>query len=474
MKKETVRILISILLIILVILALGFYFYSFNERTKIENKTKDSSDYKNIFDDLEDIGGDVDLGAEYKILYGKNNNVITPNVESTDCKDFTSNEYLGGGIVKRDGSDNENLELKQYPTSYPHSKYYNNFYYISAVESPMSEVMGTVMLDRDYDDQSLYSTNFISQESKQLVASTENKFPGDLITSPDNRYIIYVMTDKTEEKFSGKKFDPEAQDSDLVIYDNLTGKENKVLTGEYNRQLFDNFFHFSKTENSIFTIRRAKDTYEFVKVDMDTGEVSNFDQTFPGFDWTKIKWAQFFTGEYNGFPAHFYLSPDESKLLAYENISGEATVDSCVPDISHNIWSFNINDNTIEKYDEGSGAVVKLSWRNDSKEFVFATISKEGSYPEYLDSAITRMSRSGENNGVLIEERGSKITNLNYSPDGKEIVYDVYNTDFASYIKTVNPISKNVEEIVSTYDIENKINQEKPVTLFFTDWVMVE
>lgn len=475
MKKNTVMTIILVLIVLLVFLALGFYFYSWGERTKIEDNTKDSSSYNNIFDDLKDLGGNVNLGAEYRILYGKNSNVITSGgTERSDCKNFTLSEYLGGGIVQRDGSNNENIKLEKYPTSYPRSKYYNNFYYISAANDPKSDFMGTVIFDWDYDDQSLYSASFNSGNNKEIVSSNNSKFPGGLLTSSDNRYLVYVMTDKTEEKFGGRRFNEENTDSDLVIYDNLTGEERKVLVGEYNRQLFDSFLDFSKTENAFFTIKREADSYKFVKVNMDTGKVLDFDHVFTGFDWTKVRWDQFFGGEFTGYPTRFHLSPDESKLLAYENISGETQDNLCAPTVTHNIWSFNINDDTIEKYDEGAGMVVDLSWKYDSQEFVFGVVSKGGCYPGYLDSSITRMQRDGQNNGVLVVEKESKIVNLSYAPDGKDVVYDVYGTDYVSYLKSVEPGNKDIKEIISTYDTEKEINQEKPVTLIFVDWVMVE
>lgn len=475
MKKNVVITIVLVLLVLLVLLALGFFYYNWKESVKLEDKTKDSSELKNIFDKLKDIGGDVSLGEEYRVLYGKNNNVISSSgAADSDCKNFTLYEYLGGGIIDRDGSDNEDLKLEQHPTSYPRSKYYNNYYYISADESPMSEVMGTVILDWDYDDQSLYSADFVNQESKELITSTDSKFPGGLLTSPDNKYLVYVMTDKSEEKFGGRRFNEESSDSDLVIRNNATGEEVKVLEGEYNRQLFDSFLDFSKNEDALFTIKREGGSFQFVKVQMDTGKVLSFDHVFPGFDWTKVKWDQFFGGGVTGFPTRFHLSPDESKLLAYENIAGEVGDNLCAPAVTHNIWAFDINSDSIEKYDEGGGMIVDLSWKPDSREFVFALVSKGGCYPGYLDSSITKIRREGQNEGVMVVEKESKIINLGYSPDGKEVAYDVYGTDFVSYLKSLNPENKEVKKIISTKETEESIDQEKPITLIFIDWVKVE
>jgi hypothetical protein len=475
MKKNVVMMLTIVLLVLLLVIAIGAFFYMWKKNTKIENETKNSSGFSNIFEDLKNIGGEVNLGKEYRILYGKNNNIITSSgTTGLECKNFTLNEYLGGGIVDRDGSNNKDLKLEQYPTSYPKSKYYNNFYYISAAGNPQSEIMGTVILDWDYDDQSLYAADFDNQESNKIISSTDEKFPGGLQTSLDNKYLVYVMTNKTEEKFGGQKFNEENKDSDLIIKNNLTGEEKKVLEGGYNRQLFNTFLDFSKTEDALFTIKKEEDSYKFVKIYMDTGKVLDFDLVYPGFDWAKVKWDQFFGGESTGFPTHFYLAPDESKLLAYENILAVNPENPCAPNVSHTIWSFNINDDSIDKLDEGANMVSDLAWKGDSREFAFSTISKGSCHPGYLDSSITKITKEGQNKGVLVEEKESKITNLSYAPDGKEIVYDVYGTDFVSYLKSLNPENKEVEKIISTKDIQGVIDQEKPVTLMFMDWVKVE
>jgi hypothetical protein len=463
------------LLILLSLSAVAVFSYKWKERTNLEDKTENSLSLMDIFDKAKDIGGDVQIGTEYRILYGKNNNTITNSGSSDlECKNFTLNNYLGGGIVDRDGSNNINLDLGKYPTSYPRSKYNNNFYYIEADDSPQSEIMGTVILDWEYDNQSLYSSDFKDQAQDKLVSSTDTKFPGNLQVSPDNKYLVYAMTDKTQEKFGGNRFNEEARDSDLIIRNTSTGEEIKVLEGEYNRRLFDSFLDFSQEEDALFTIKREEDNFKFVKVFMDTGKVLEFDHVYPGFDWTKVKWDQFFGGGFTGYPTHFYLSPDESKLLAYENIQGEVGDNPCAPVMAHNIWSFNISDDTVEKYDEGGGMITDLSWRNNSREFVFATVSKGGCYPGYLDSAITKMRREGQNDGVMVEEKESKIINLGYSPDGNEVVYDVYGADFVSYLKSLNTETKEVKEVINTKDTEGEINQEKPVTLIFMDWVKVE
>lgn len=475
MKKKLIITLTSVLLLVLFVLAVSIFYYIWNGKSDTENNNKSDYEFGSVFNDLEDDSEDTQTGVEHKILYGKSDNIINSNgISGRDCNTFTMNSYLGGGIVDSDGSDNINLNLGEYPMSYPKSKYFNNFYYIKANDNPQSEVMGTVILDWDYDSQSIYSSDFKNQEKNKVVSSTDSQFPGSLQASPDNKYLVYVMTNKTQEKFGGNRFNEEAGDSNLMIRSNSTGEQVKVLEGEYNRQLFNSFLDFSKTENALFTIKREEDSYKFVKVFMDTGKVLEFDHVFPSFDWTKIKWDQFFGAEYTGFPSHFHLAPDESKLLGYEHIQGDVGDNPCAPTVFHNVWSFNISDDTVGKYDEGSGMIADLSWKSNSQEFVFATVSKGGCYPGYLDSAITKMKKDGQNEGLIVEEKESKIINLGYSPDGNEIVYDVYGMDFTSYLKSLNTETKKVKEIISTKDTEESIDQEKPVTLIFMDWVKVD
>ncbi len=475
MKKNVAITLTVVFLVLLLLIAAGAFFYMWRENTKIEDKTKNSSDFVDIFKGLKDIGGEVNLGEEYKILYGKSNNVITASgVADLECNNFTLNKYLGGGIVDKDGSNNVNLELTDYPTSYPMSKYYSNFYYISAADNPASEIMGTVILDRNYQDQSLYEANFANKETSKIVSPTDNQFPGGLKLSPDNKYLVYVMTNKKDEKFGGLGLNSEDRDSDLIVRDNLTGKERKVIEGNYNRQLFNSFIDFSKTEEALYTIEREENTYKFVKIYMDTGEVIDFNQVFTNFDWSKVKWDQLFNKDNSNYPVHFSMSPDESMLLAYENIVDSNSDNICAPNINHNIWSFNTDNDTIDKIDEGLGAVTDLDWKDDGSEFAFSSVSRGGCYPEYLDSSVTEITKNGQNKGVLVEEKEGKIVNLSYAPWGVEIVYDVYESDFVSYLKSINLVDGEVSEIISTNETEDNINQEKPVTLMFINWVGVE
>jgi hypothetical protein len=118
--------------------------------------------------------------------------------------------------------------------------------------------------------------------------------------------------------------------------------------------------------------------------------------------------------------------------------------------------------------------VSDLKWKNNSKEFAFIIVSGGGCYPEYLESSITKMDKNGQNRELLIVEEKSKMTNLRYTPDDTEIVYDVYGIDFISYLKSLDPKTKEAKDIISTQETEGSINKNKPVTLHFLDWVISE
>ncbi|MFH2105308.1 MAG: hypothetical protein ABII72_03665 [Parcubacteria group bacterium] len=411
--------------------------------------------------------------TEYRILYGKHSNVISSSGAGQECKNFTMSEFKGGGIVKRDGTDNEDLEIEDYQTSYPRSKKYDNYYYTSASGNPVSEMYGMSVFDWDYDDQTLWTADFAEEKSQKVTSSTADKFPGAVITSPDNKYLVYVMTSKKTEKFKGANFDPTSSDSDLIIRDTKSGEEVTVLSGKYNRQLFSSFLDFSTKEDSLFTIAREGDSYKFVNIELASGKVTDFTEMFPAYDWDKTQWSLFFESTF-GYHAKFVMSPDESKLLVYKNTSQTDPESACAPGVSHTLWSFNIEDNSIATLDEGAGMIGDLDWKNDSQRFAFLINSCGGCYPSYLDSSITKMDRDGQHEGVLVVEEKSKMVNLGWSPDDKEIVYDVYGEDFIGWLKSIDPENKEVTKLISSESIEGSVDLEKPVTLTLVDWVKVE
>ena len=467
MTKKAIYLVVGVIVLILVAGTIGFLFWSQSESdSQGINKPK-------FLDTLTDKVKSSSE-KEYRILYGKHNNTISSGGVGQECKNFTMSEFQGGGIVKRDGADNENLEVKEYQTSYPRSKKYDNYYYISANGNPVSSTYGLSVFDWDYADQTLWTADFKEEKSQSVTSSTADKFPGAVVTSPDNKYLVYVMTEKKTDKFKGASFDPTLSDSDLVIRDLKTGEEKTVLESKYNRQLFASFLDFSTKEDSLFTIAREGDNYKFVNIELDSGKVTDFDEMFPTFDWNKTQWSMLFEGTF-GYHAHFDLAPDETQLLVYKNIAqSDAMVNACSPGVNHKLWSFNIENNAISTYDEGSGMMGDLDWKSDSQRFAFIINSCGGCYPSYVDSSITKMDYTGQHEGVLVVEKKSKMVNLGWSPDGKEIVYDVYGEDYAGWLKSVDPDDKKVEKIISTQDTEGSINQEKPITLVFMDWVTVE
>ncbi|NQV12672.1 MAG: hypothetical protein HQ530_00010 [Parcubacteria group bacterium] len=466
MSTKKLGLLVVILVVILAIAGSAIYYLLSRASTGDTTITKPKF--------LDTLTDQLKTGeTEYRLLYGKHDNVISSSGASEECKNFTMSEFKGGGIVKRDGTDNKDLEIKDYQTSYPRSKKYDNYYYTSASGNPMSEIYGMPVFDWDYDDQALWTADFAAQKSQKVTSSTADKFPGAVITSPDNKYLVYVMTSKKTEKFKGANFDPTLSDSDLIIRDTKSGEEVTVLSGKYNRQLFSSFLDFSVKEDSLFTIAREGDSYKFVNVELASGKVTSFDEMFPTFDWDKTQWSLFFEGTI-GYHAKFAMSPDETKLLVYKNTSQADIENACAPGANHTLWSFNIEDNSIATLDEGAGMMGDLDWKNDSQRFAFIINSCGGCYPSYLDSSITKIDRDGQHEGVLVVEKKSKMVNLGWSPDEKEIVYDVYGEDFVSWLKSVDPESKEVEKLISSESIEGSVDEEKPVTLTFMDWVTVE
>lgn len=413
---------------------------------------------------------------EYLILYEKTSNDVYQNIQikgDLKCNQFLLHEILGGGIVKRDGTENENLDIQGYPVGSPESKRYNNYYYISASSSPVVEMgRGMFGFDFDFDDQILWSADFKAGESHEIKSSTPDKFPGEIAVSSENRYLIYVMTNKKEKKFQGAMIDPFLSDSDLIIRDTRTGKEQTILTGNYNRQLFHSFSDFSYIEDAFYTIVRDGESFKFIKIMLDSGRVIDFNEAFPEFDWSKINWDDFFKKEVEYSPAEFFLSPDETKILVYRNKTELTLEDYCLPTCSYKLWSINIKENNIDTYLEESKFVSGLIWEKDSQEFALALTTKGGCAPDYLDSTIVKMDRDGKNREDLVLEKKSRINNLGWSPDGKEIIYSVYGTDFVSWLKSVDPETKVVKEVISTKDTEGSINKERPVVFIFVDWVL--
>lgn len=429
---------------------------------------------------LKKSGSGLDLLSKinkknYYILYGKNNNTVSSHGE---CKSFSMFDFAGGGLVKPDGKENKRLVIEGFPTDYPRSQKHDNYYYLSAPASPMGQPWGFPMFDWDYEEQTIWQADFATSKAKALKSSSADKFPSHIIASPENKYLIYPMTKKKTDKFMGVFLDPFLADSDLIIRNNNSGEEKVALKQSYNRMLFYSLLHFSKKEDALYTIEKTTSGFRFVKIMLDSGEVIDFDQAFPQFDWSQINWNDFFVSKAvqsqatsYAYPARFYMSPDETYILASRSDMGFG-LDICVNTATHQLWAININENKIDLYSDGPSWLGQADWKGDSQEFAFTLITAGGCYPEYMDSMIYKMDKEGKNKEELVKEEKSKINVISWSPDNQEVVYDAYSQEFISFLKAVNCQNKKVRKIISTQETEGTIDKEKPITLFFVDWVV--
>ncbi len=473
MSKASIVGLIVIILLALIIGVLIVLYFVLPEKDDADD---DADGDDGIFSDLFDQEGDDD---EYQVLYGKTKNHIStsPSMGQTEeCKQFTMSDFAGGGTVERNGESFDDFDYEDYLASYLHTRTNDDYYYISADESPQTEIMGYIAYNWDYPEKTIFEAPFSSMHSKELVKSADDAFPGNLDVSPGNKYLVYVMTSKDQPEFSGEIMNPFTNDSSLIIRDLASNKETEVLSGKYNRFLFDSMRDFGADGKTLFTISRDGDNFNFVKIMLDSGKVETFDEVFPGFDWTKTKWGELF--EQNemgvGYHAYFTLSPDEERLIAYKNYSASDQGSQCRPKANHKIWSFNIDEDTIETYDDGTGLMDSLEWDSNGKEFAWAQISCGGCYPDYLDAYIYKMDADGNNKEELVEELKSKILQLAWSPDDTEIAYGVYSTDFVGWIKSVDPRNKQLENVLSTRDTEGSINEGNPITLTVLNWIEIK
>ncbi|MBU1177821.1 hypothetical protein KJ903_01230 [Patescibacteria group bacterium] len=464
---------ISLLVVLVVILVgAGVATYYFLSR---EVKTNDSTVTKPKTVSEDDLNIKKTTGTEEnqsKILYGKVSNHISEQTGAgNNCKSFTMLKYEGGGVVDKDSKENQDLDVTGYPLTYLQTKKNDNYFYVASDQSPVQEQYGATVFDWDLAERDLKSADFTAEESKRVIMSTADKFPSYLKTSPDNKYLVYVMTAKKENKLQGDIRNPRVKDSDLVIRDLTSGEEETILSGNYNRQLFDSFLNFSVQDNSLFTIRtKESGGLEFIKITLASGEIETFAEVFPDFDWEKTLWDDLLPSGFTGHPAHFEISPNENKLAVYKNKSG-SDFENCAPSVGHTLWSFNIDQDIISVYDEDSGMIDGLDWKDDSKELAYAVITGGGCYPDYIDAMIKRMDQTGENKEILVTEKQSKILGLGWSPDNQSIVYSVYGSDFVSWLKAVDPKSKEIEKIISSEDTEGSVDKENPVTFNFVGWV---
>jgi len=416
--------------------------------------------------------------AKHDILYHiTGHTVISPEMSGTKCYSLYFNEYFDGGYVKHDGSENKILDLKDYPTSMVTSKKYDNFYYISSPNNPISESFGFKIFNWDVGDQTLWSSDFIENDVVEIKSSAGDKFPGGVTASPGNNYLIYLMTQTASDQSEGfmvNKINPFVSDSSLIIASTENGEEKTVLLDSYNRQLFTSFADFSADGNYFYTIAREGGSFKFVKISLESGEVTDFAEAFPGFDWEAVNWDEFFPKTGDFAYASFSISPDGKRLIALKNIFTASMDNPCFTDALHKLWIFNFENNAADIFENQEGYVSDSSWKYDSREFVLAIMGNSGCYPDYMDARIDKIDKDGKSKVSLVNEVKSKITNLGWSPDGMEIAYDVYGMDFIGRLKLVDADGKEVKEIINTQTLGYEASASEPVLLLFADWVAQE
>jgi Tol biopolymer transport system component len=376
-----------------------------------------------------------------------------------------------------DGSKNNILDLKDYPTSLVTSRKYDDYYYISSPEYPVSKIQGYSIFNWDIGNQTIYTADYSTGIDKEIVTSTENRFPGGVLASPYNKYLVYLMTSKEgPEASSGSgytenKFNPFISDSDLVVRDPKSGEEKTILQNNYNRQLCTSFSDFSDSGEYFYTISIEGNIFEFIRVTLETGGISAFTEVFSYFDWSKINWSEFFPKTVDMAYACFSLDPEEERLVAYKNYSTADISNPCFTESAHKLWIFNLEDGSTEVLDKQAGYVSDITWEPDGQKFALSIISHCGCYPDYLDSRIDVMDKNGKDKETLVTEQKSKITNIGWSPDGKTIAYDVYGTDYIGRLKLIDVESKKVIELINTLTIEGLVDTANPDLILFIDWV---
>ena len=408
-------------------------------------------------------------GGGSRILYAKALNQVVPE-NRQGCRQIGFISFDGGGIVKANGKGNKILKMTDYQMSYPYSKEYDNYYYIHAINSPFQEMYGRKVMNWNVGDQVIESAGFSGMKSKPIIKGADGRFPSAMITSPKNRYLIYVMTKGSKKGHSFNAFLANDANSDLIIRDIKSGAEKVALKGTYNRALFWSFKSFSEDGKSFYTISREKNGFRFVKIDMGSGEIAYFEDLFPKFDWKKIRWNDYFPKR-SPMGAIFEMAPDESILLVSKSDMNPMQLIKCAPKASHKLEAIQIEENKVVSYDEGNGEISEMRWAPDGKSFTFLMHTGGACYPDYMDSLIVKVNSDGQKRELLAKEEKAKMMAHGWSPNGKLVAYGVYAGDLVGRIKTVDVASKKIVEVVNSEEIDGSLDKNKPVTLIFVDWV---
>jgi len=422
------------------------------------------------------VNGDR-ISSGLSILYHLTKHSITINqMSGEDCCLFNFLEFLDAGLIQADGTNNQILILRDNPTSRVTSQYYDQYFYISSTENPVQQKFGISFFNWDVDGQVLLAANYANQKISEITLQTSAAFPGGVTSSPENEFLLYPMTQinnsdsQMPEMVSGKT-NPFLSDSSLVIMHLGENEPREILSNAYNRQLFSSFADFSLDGRRFFTISREGRQFKFVQIDLQNGNVTNFDQIYPDFDWEGLNWNEFFPTSGDFSYATFTLSPDETRLIGYKNVFTASLDNPCFSQANHHLWIFNLETNQLISDENRSGYVSDSNWNSENNQLALAVVGNSGCYPDYLDSWINLLDKDGNITATLVEEPESKITSLGWSPDGDLIAYDIYSTDHIGRLKIVDPSSSEIREIINTQELGYDIAGDHPVILFFVDWV---
>ena len=338
------------------------------------------------------------------------------------------------------------------------------------------------MFNWDVGEQTLWASDFSAGTPVEVAQPGADGFPGGVNASPENQYLLYPMThaaqmdQEQDYSIAENRFNPFVADSSLVIADLEGGGEKKVLSESYNRYLFSCLDDFSSDGEYFFTIARNGDNFKLVRVSLASGEVADFTQVFPAFDWEKLDWDEIFPRDDGfSFAASFSISPDEKTLIAFKNIYTFNMENVCVTaDATYNLWIFDLEANSMQRFENQKGHISNLTWKYDGSQYALAIVDKAVCYPDYVNSRIDTFNKNGQTIATLVSEPKSRITNINWSPDGSAIAYDVYSTDFIGRLKMVDVNTKDINELTNTQALGYQVDLNKPVLLWFADWVSLK